>query len=291
MSTLIDLGKLRFQFRGSYGAATQYEYNDVVLFGGNAYCFINATAAIGQSPTNTTYWAQMLSGLNARGAYNNATAYQVNDLVTKGANTYRCVSPSTGNTPPNATYWEVLVQGLAPQSAYNAATAYSVNDVVIHGGYVYRCIANSTGNTPPNATYWEALVGGYNHRSTWTAFAAYDAGDSVIHLGQSYRALANHTATASFLTDFNTSSLWERYATGQQVRGGYTNNTEYFKGDLVTVGAAPNLDLYLNLVDHQSAAATIVDPTEVTNWTRLIAGTYTSSALDRQYAFYCGLSG
>lgn len=291
MSTLIDLGKLRFQFRGSYSAATQYEYNDVVIFGGNAYCFINAAATIGQDPTNTTYWAQMLSGLNARGIYNNATAYQANDLVILGANTYRCIAPSTGNTPPNATYWEVLIEGLAPQSSYNNATAYVVNDVVIHGGYIYVCIASSTGNEPPNATYWEALVGGYNHRNNWVAATDYKKGDAVIHLGQSYRALSNHTATVSFLTDFATTGLWERYATGQQVRGGYTNNTEYFKGDLVTVGAAPNLDLYINLTDHLSGAANIVDPTEITNWSRLIAGTYTSTTLDRQYAYYCGLSG
>lgn len=286
MSTILDLGKLRFQFRGNYNAATQYEYNDVVIFGGNAYCFISNTATIGQDPTQTLYWAQMVSGLNARGTYNNATAYNVNDLVVSGANTYRCIAPSTGNAPPNGTYWEVLVEGLAPQSAYNAATAYTVNDVVTHGGNVYLCIANSTGNEPPNGTYWELLVGGYQHRNTWVAATDYKVGDSVVHLGQSYRALTNHTATVSFLDDFVTSSYWERYATGQQIRGGYTNATEYFKGDLVTVGAAPNLDLYLNQVDHESVAATIVDPSEITNWVRLIAGTYTTTALDRQYAFF-----
>ena len=30
MSTIIDLGKIRFQFRGDYVNTTQYEYNDVV---------------------------------------------------------------------------------------------------------------------------------------------------------------------------------------------------------------------------------------------------------------------
>lgn len=286
MSTIIDLGKLRFQFRGSYSSSTQYEFNDVVLYGGNAYCYINAIATIGQAPSVAAYWAQMVSGLNARGAYNGATAYQVNDLVILGANTYRCIAASTGNAPPNATYWEALVQGLAPQSNYNNATAYVVNDVVLHGGFVYRCIANSTGNEPPNATYWEALVSGYNQRNAWASATTYKQGDAVVHLGQSYRALANHTSTSSFYTDFVTSGRWERFAAGQQLRGSYANTTEYFKGDLVTTGSAPNLDMYINLQDHVANGATITDAGEIGNWQLLISGTYTTSAQDRLYAYF-----
>jgi len=286
MSTIIDLGKLRFQFRGSYNAATQYEFNDVVLHGGNAYCFINATAAIGQIPTLTAYWAQMVPGLNARGTYNNGTAYQVNDLVALGANIYRCIAATTGNTPPNATYWEVLIQGLAPRGAYSGATAYVVNDVVLHGGVVYRCIANSTGNEPPNTTYWEVLVSGYNPRNAWAASTAYKRGDAVVHLGQSYRALSNHTSTASFYTDFVTNGHWERFAAGSQIRGAYVNATEYFKGDIVTTGTAPNLNQYINLQDHIANGSAIDAATEISNWQLLIAGTYTSSVADRQAAFF-----
>jgi hypothetical protein len=289
MSTVIDLGKLRFHYRGSYNSANQYEFNDVVVFGGNAYCYISSTATIGQSPSNTTYWAQMVSGLSARGTYNGATAYQVNDLVVSGANTYRCIAASTGNQPPNATYWEVFVQGLASQGAYNAATAYGVNDVVVHGGSVYRCIANSTGNEPPNATYWEQLVGGYKHRGTWATATDYKVNDAVIHLGQSYRALANHTS-GTFYTDFTSSSRWQRFASGQQSRGVYTNGTAYFQGDLVSVGTAPNLDYYLCLTDHIANGVNITDGTEIANWQLLISGTYTATASFLQYAYFVAAS-
>ena len=44
MSTIINLGKIRFQFRGDYSASQQYEYNDVVRFGGDVYVYINSTA-------------------------------------------------------------------------------------------------------------------------------------------------------------------------------------------------------------------------------------------------------
>ena len=41
MPTIIDLGKLRFQFKGTYSAGTQYELNDVVKYGANLYVYTN----------------------------------------------------------------------------------------------------------------------------------------------------------------------------------------------------------------------------------------------------------
>ena len=39
MSTIINLGKIRFQFRGDYSTTESYEYNDVVRFGGDVYLY------------------------------------------------------------------------------------------------------------------------------------------------------------------------------------------------------------------------------------------------------------
>ena len=66
---------------------------------------------------------------------------------------------------------------------------------------------------------------------------------------------------------------------------------DYFVGDLVQTGIAPNLDHFICLTDHTSDGT--ADPgtsPESTNWTRLIAGTYTASQLDRQFAFFFGFS-
>ena len=41
-------------------------------------------------------------------AYDNGTAYVVDDLVQYNGNLYRCILASTGNLPTNATYWELL---------------------------------------------------------------------------------------------------------------------------------------------------------------------------------------
>jgi hypothetical protein len=47
---------------------------------------------------------------NWQGAYNGATAYAVDDVVSSGGNSYVCIAATTGNTPPNATYWELMAQ-------------------------------------------------------------------------------------------------------------------------------------------------------------------------------------
>ena len=53
MTTLIDLGKLRFYWAGDYSPVTEYELNDVVKYGGNVYCYINVAKTMGIGPNNS----------------------------------------------------------------------------------------------------------------------------------------------------------------------------------------------------------------------------------------------
>lgn len=43
-----------------------------------------------------------------QGAYNGATAYTVDDVVSYNGSSYICILASTGNLPTNATYWEQM---------------------------------------------------------------------------------------------------------------------------------------------------------------------------------------
>ena len=46
---------------------------------------------------------------NWKGAYNNSTAYAVDDVVSSGGNSYVCIQASTGNAVGNATaYWNIM---------------------------------------------------------------------------------------------------------------------------------------------------------------------------------------
>jgi len=160
MAQIIDLGKLRFVFKGDYSGATAYELNDVVRYGGNLYVYKNTLETTANLPTNATYWDLMLEGIDFKGAYNNSTAYKIGDLVSEGAKGYICIADSTGNRPPNGTYWTTIVDGLQYEGEYSGSTTYQAGDVVSYGGSAYICTLRTTGNAPTDTTYWNLLVDG-----------------------------------------------------------------------------------------------------------------------------------
>ena len=51
-----DLGRVTPLYKGDYSASASYELNDVVLYNGNLYWHIQATATVGILPTDTTVW-------------------------------------------------------------------------------------------------------------------------------------------------------------------------------------------------------------------------------------------
>jgi len=48
---------------------------------------------------------------NWKGAYNNSTAYVVDDVVSSGGSSYVCILASQGNAVTNGTYWNLMAQG------------------------------------------------------------------------------------------------------------------------------------------------------------------------------------
>jgi len=160
MTQIIDLGKLRFHWADSWSSSTEYELNDVVKYGGNAYVYTNAVATTSNLPTNTTYWKTMVEGINFLGVYSSGTAYKPGDSVTHGANLYLAENPTTGNTPPNATYWSKLASGIQYEGTYSASVNYQKDDIVSYGGSVYIALSDFINYLPTNATYWAKLVDG-----------------------------------------------------------------------------------------------------------------------------------
>jgi hypothetical protein len=162
MSQIIDLGKLRFTYTGVYSGATSYEFNDVVSYGGNLYHYKFATATTGNLPTSTTYWNLILSGLKYIGAWSNATAYKVGELVTQGGKVYLCIQDALANTALNSTaYWSLLLDGIQYEGAYSGIASYQKGDVVTYSGSAYILTAlASTGNAPTDTAYWAIFVEG-----------------------------------------------------------------------------------------------------------------------------------
>lgn len=60
MAQLIDLGALRFVFRGAYSSSATYGLNDVVTFSNSVYVVVSDTVVTNTTPTNAAPWALMI---------------------------------------------------------------------------------------------------------------------------------------------------------------------------------------------------------------------------------------
>jgi hypothetical protein len=82
----INLGSIKFNWKGSYSGATAYVVDDVVESSGSSYICIAATT--GNAPPNATYWEQMSSaGTNGTDGTDLGTT-----LTTQGDIVYRDAS-------------------------------------------------------------------------------------------------------------------------------------------------------------------------------------------------------
>ena len=80
------------------------------------------------------------------GAYNAATQYEYNDMVTYGPSLYAYTSAvaTTGNAPTNAAYWALVVEGFTWRGMYADGTLYYKNDVVTDGLSTFISTAQHT---------------------------------------------------------------------------------------------------------------------------------------------------
>lgn len=196
MAQIIDLGKIRFSYQGTYNPATEYETNDVVKYGGNVYVYINSTASTGNVPTNTTFWSLMVEGFKFQGSWSGSTAYKVGDAVAFGGTIYLAVADNTNQQPPNLTYWSKFIEGLQYEGVYSGSTQYQKSDVVRYGNNVYIALQTTSGNIPTNVTYWDLLVGGVKFEGAYSGSTTYQLNDIVSYGGSSYIALQETTGNA-----------------------------------------------------------------------------------------------
>ena len=274
MAQIIDLGKLRFYWAGEYNSATVYEVNDVVKYGGNVYVYTNTLSVAGNTPTDTDYWALMISGLKFEGVYNDSTDYQVGDGVAYGGIVYICVTDTNGNEPPNATYWSQFADGIQYEGSYSGATAYQLNDVVTYGGKAYIATQLTSGNVPTNATYWEVLTEGVRGRGNYGNGTQYLPGDIVSYGGNVYLNIL--TSTGNIPTN---ATYWSLMASGIKYIGAYDNATAYKINELVTYGAK----MY---VAKQGTTGNL--PTNATYWDTLVDGIGASGVYNDGTAYVPG---
>ena len=97
-----------------------------------------------------------------QGAYNNSTAYVVDDIVTFGDETFICIQASTGNATSNASYWTKLA-AKGTDGTDVGATLTTQGDILYRDGSGLQRLAKGTAaqvlkmNTAANAPEWGNL--------------------------------------------------------------------------------------------------------------------------------------
>ena len=258
MTQIIDLGKLRFYWAGEYNSTTIYEVNDVVKYGGNVYVYTYTLSEAGHTPTDTDYWALMISGLKFEGEYNDSTTYQVGDGVAYGGIVYIAIADTTGNEPPNATYWSQFADGIQYEGSYSGSTSYQMNDVVTYGGKAYIAKQLTSANAPTNATYWDVLVEGIRGMGNYASGTTYLPGDIVSYGGNVYINIL--TSTGNLPTN---GTYWSLMNSGIKYIGAYSALTAYKINEIVTYGSK----LYV-----AKGVTTGNLPTNATYWDLLVDG-------------------
>lgn len=108
---------------------------------------------------------------NWKGAFNNSTAYAVDDVVSSGGSSYVCILASTGNAVSNGTYWQIMAQ--AGTNGTNGSNGTDIGTVITtQGDILYRDgsglqrLAKGTAgkalvmNSAANAPEWGTVAGG-----------------------------------------------------------------------------------------------------------------------------------
>ena len=221
-------------FRGAWTANTQYNLNDIVRYGADAYVVttqhVSPNAPSGFQSTANANYQLLTGGLEFENDYNGSTYYAIGDIVRYGGYVWVAVKHNQGNLPTDNSNWEVLSTGFNARGVYNNATQYLPGDVVNYGAYNYVAKVTTTGNLPSSSGQWSLVSKGTQYLGTYNPATTYVAGDTVRFGGNTYIAVTETTGTNPTVAN---SAYWTTFTTGLNWKGTWANNTTYQASDVV----------------------------------------------------------
>ena len=147
----IDLGKLKFTWKGTWTTATAYEIDDVVEFEGTTFIVVSDVPSNNTtSPKENAAFTIMAQGLAFKGAFSASITYLKGDVVTYSNQTFVLLAGSFNGTnssavPTNGTTWMLLTP--APEN----------NVLTTSGDLVVRDKDNTTNTRLPVGTKGQVL--------------------------------------------------------------------------------------------------------------------------------------
>ena len=217
-------------WKGAWAATTYYKVDEVVSWGGKNYICNTGHTSQASLYDDTAKWTEYNSGFAWKGAYTNATAYKLNDVVKYGASTYICNTQHTAGATLDETKFDLFASGLEFEDSWLVGTQYQLGDVVTYGGYNYVAARQNVGVSPYNNTSdWEVLSTGFKLKSTYNNSTAYNPGDVVIFGGHSFSAKVDTTGNTP-----DSSTHWEKIVEGFTWKDSWADTTVYNPGDTVS---------------------------------------------------------
>ena len=277
------LGRLKFKWKGDWVTSTTYIKDDIVKYGANTYvCINNHTSNDFYTDLGNTNWSlftESFSYNTTDTAWQQSTAYKINDVVRWGANLYICNTQHTSSTAwsTNSAKFTLFLPGLEFEDSWSSAEPYQTGDIVTYGGYTYIAQQDNQNKIPSsNTTEWKVVTTGFNVRGDYSNSTAYKVGDVIRHGGYTYVCKTDHDGTANpTTTTGNTTSTnttyWDLLNTGQRYRGNWSTGQTYLLGDIVTVGSSS----YIAIQEHASTNS-LPPATTATHWDTLAEGDSTN---------------
>jgi len=204
------------QFENTYSDATQYQLNDIVIYGPQTYIALQDTVA--NAPTNATYWKPFTEGVGSTGVWVTGTIYYPGDLVTRGGSQYKCIVQHTAaaefSTDLDSENWESFVRGVRSRGSWQTSTDYLIDDIISDGVNSYIAQIDHTSGSglfaEESPEKWDLFVAGSSalppQLGEQTKLLSTD-GFNPIWVEDVNLVDASFTGTDSFFVGFNTETL------------------------------------------------------------------------------------
>jgi hypothetical protein len=275
------LGRLKFNWRGSWASSTAYVIDDIISFKGNTYvCVVNHTSASSQTAWASTdldiatpRWQLHVPGVRIMGEWTPNTFYSKNDLISYGANQYLCVTNHTSPANQSSFYtndfpsWSLYTSGITYKGDWSPGTWYKLNDTVKYGNTLYITAIAHTSGISFDLTKFNIYLESIKFEDSWSGATEYQPGDIVTFGGYTYIAKTIHSNKQPNIYNVNigeTPADWNILTTGFDVKGEYNNSAVYVPGDVVTFGG----NTYVKI----ATGAAGVYPTDTAAWDQVARG-------------------
>jgi hypothetical protein len=278
MSSEFKIGRLRFNWKGAWGATTVYSRDDVVGYQGKTYvCLLPHTAGtnfntdlnfVTPQGASTPYWNLVIPGKKFIGQWATGQAYNLDNIVIQGGVVYLANTAHTsGVFNSQASYWTQYTEftDWIPVG-WQINTLYKKNQVIKYGGIVYKCITAHTSaattalGLEQDQSNWTIVDRSIDYKTTWSSGTRYKLNDIVKNGPDLWIATSGHTSTNVF-----DQTKWSLWMPGFEFAGQWSSGTIYQPGATVIYGGYSYTSITSNNSNNTPS-------TDAVNWSLLNQG-------------------